>query len=73
MNKKISCCVAGVVDPENLHLVDQKTLTQTLSESKVEFSWDLGNGVTLYCGERYGAPIQLIENSGGELHPIWYS
>lgn len=55
---------------DSLHIVLRETTAQTLNESQIEQSWDLGNDVTVHIGYRNGIPIFVMENSSGELDVI---
>jgi trimethylamine:corrinoid methyltransferase-like protein len=59
---------------EHLHAVDAATCQQTLAESDIEYSVDMG-GFTVHHGTRSGAPIVVAENSNrqpGQLSAVWY-
>jgi len=59
---------------ENFHAVDTDTCKQTMAESRLEYSIDMG-GFTLHHGIRHGAPIIIAEHhnqKADELSGIWF-
>lgn len=59
---------------EHFHAVDIATCKQTLAESVIEYSIDMG-GFTVHHGTRSGAPIVVVENSNqqpDQLSAVWY-
>jgi hypothetical protein len=59
---------------ENFHAVDSYTLKQTMAESQLEYSIDMG-GFTIHHGTRHGAPIIIAEHhnqKADELSGIWF-
>ena len=59
---------------EHFHAVDAATCKQTLAESEIVNSIDMG-GFTLHHGARHGAPIVIAEHheqQADELSGIWY-
>jgi len=60
-----------VNDVSGFYAVDFEVFTQTLGESTIEDSFDMGGGVEIKHGRRYGLPIWLMDNPGGELYGIW--
>ncbi|WP_295997173.1 hypothetical protein [Rugamonas sp.] len=59
---------------ENFHAVDAYTCKQTMAESRLEYSIDMG-GFTLHHGTRHGAPIIIAEHlnqKADELSGIWF-
>ena len=46
---------------ENFHAVDADTLKQTMAESHLEYSIDMG-AFTVHHGTRHGAPIIIAEH-----------
>lgn len=59
---------------ENFHAVDADTCKQTLAESHIEYSIEMG-AFTIHHGIRHGAPIIVSEHhnqKADELSGIWY-
>jgi hypothetical protein len=59
---------------EHFHAVDAATCKQTMAESHLEYSIDMG-GFTLHHGTRNGAPIVIAEHhnqKADELSGIWF-
>lgn len=59
---------------EHFHAVDADTCKQTMAESQLEYSIDMG-GFTLHHGTRYGAPIIIAQHhnqQADELSGIWF-
>lgn len=59
---------------EQFHAVDANTCKQTMAESHLEYSIDMG-GFTLHHGTRHGAPIIIAEHhnqKANELSGIWF-
>lgn len=59
---------------EHFHAVNAATLQQTLAESQLEYSIDMG-GFSLHHGLHFGALIVIAENhsqAADALHGIWY-
>ncbi|WP_426174236.1 hypothetical protein [Massilia sp. TWR1-2-2] len=59
---------------EHFHAVDLATVTQTMTESQLEYSIDMG-GFTVHHGTRHGVPIIIAEHhnqKADELSGIWY-
>ncbi len=52
------------------YAVTHEVFIQTLNESAISFTQDMGNGVVIHHGTREGAPIWLMENPAG-LNAIW--
>ncbi|MHA4870069.1 hypothetical protein ACXZ1M_20475 [Duganella sp. PWIR1] len=64
----------SLLSAQHFHAVDTATLRQTLAESQLEYSIDMG-GFTVHHGTRYGAPIVIAENHGDvadALHGVWF-
>jgi len=60
---------------EHLHLVDAATVQQTISESEIEYSVDIGRGIVIHHGFRFGGQIviaELVDQKYDELAAIWY-
>ena len=57
--------------PVGFHAVNFEVFCQTLEESKVTFSIDMGGGVAIHHGTRYGDPVWLMDNPSGNLYGIW--
>lgn len=59
---------------EHFHAVDANTCKQTMAESQLEYSIDMG-GFTVHHGTRHGTPIIISEHhnqEADELSGIWY-
>lgn len=56
--------------PVGFHAVKFEVFCQTLEESAVTYSIDMG-GVAIHYGTRYGSPIWLMDNPMGSLYGIW--
>ena len=59
---------------EHLYSVDAAVCRQTLAESDIEYSFDMGC-FTIHHGMRYGAPIVIAElhnQNANELSAVWY-
>jgi hypothetical protein len=59
---------------EHFHAVDAATCKQTMAESHLEYSIDMG-GFTLHHGTRFSAPIIIAEHhsqKADELSGIWF-
>ena len=59
---------------ENFHAVDAAACKQTMAESRLEYSIDMG-GFTLHHGTRHGAPIIIAQHhnqKADELSGIWF-
>lgn len=57
---------------ETFHAANFEVFCQTMDESNITFSIDMGGGVVIHHGTRYGAPIWLMDNPLGELYGVWY-
>ena len=60
---------------EHFHAVDTETARQTIAESRLDYSIDMGR-FTIHHGTRYGAPIVIAEHNNqqaDELSGVWYS
>lgn len=60
---------------EAFSCVNAETMQQTISESNLTYSIDLGRGFTVHHGTRDGAPIVIVECEGqkpDELSCIWF-
>lgn len=44
---------------------------QTLSESEITTSFEMGGGIAIHHGTRNGDPIWLMDNPMGKLYGIW--
>jgi hypothetical protein len=64
--------MSDIMDLENLAVVSNDIIEQTLAESIIDFETDLGNGVFLAHGTRDGAPIVILGNPGGEFGAVYY-
>lgn len=59
---------------EHFHAVDAATCQQTLAESVIEYSIDMG-GFTVHHGTRDGAQIVVVEHNDqqpDQLSAVWY-
>jgi hypothetical protein len=56
--------------PSGFYAVPFDTYTETLAESSISYSIDMG-AVTIHHGTRQGQPIWLMDNPGGKLYGIW--
>lgn len=59
---------------EHFHAVDAETIQQTIKESQLEYSIEMGAFV-IHHGTRYGAPIVIAEHNNqqaDELSGIWF-
>ncbi len=59
---------------EHLYAVDSATCKQTIAESHIEYSIDMG-GMTVHHGTRYGSRIVILEHhnqQADELSGIWF-
>jgi len=59
---------------EHFHAVDAETARQTIAESTLKYSIDMG-GFTVHHGTRDGAPIIIVEHHDqqpDQLSGIWY-
>jgi len=59
---------------EYLHAVDAATCQQTLAESVIDYSIDMGR-YTVHHGTREGAPIVVVEHHDqqpDQLSAVWY-
>lgn len=58
----------------NFHAVDLATVMQTLAESEIQYSIDMGC-FTVHHGIRFGAPIVIAEHHSqkpDELSGVWF-
>lgn len=62
----------NLMHSETFHAVNFDTFCQTMEESDMTFSIDMGGGVVIHHGTRYGAPICLMDNPLGDLYGVWY-
>jgi hypothetical protein len=61
-------------EPEHFHAVDAETVRQTIEESNLDYSVDMGAFV-VHHGTRYGIPILIAEHNNqqaDELSGIWF-
>jgi hypothetical protein len=59
---------------EHFHAVDAATCKQTIDESEIQYSIDMGS-FTVHHGTREGTPIVIAEHNkqhADELSGIWY-
>jgi hypothetical protein len=60
---------------EHFHAVDTETVRQTIAESRIEYSIDMGK-FTVYHGTRFSAPIVIVEHHDqqtNQLSAIWFN
>jgi hypothetical protein len=60
---------------EALHCVDAETVKQTIAESRITHSIDLGRGFAVLHGTRDGLPIVIVEcqnQNSDELSCVWF-
>lgn len=61
--------------PDAFYCVDAETTKQTIAESKITHSIDLGRSFTIHHGTRDGLPIVIFQCEGqklSELSCVWY-
>ncbi|WP_041359460.1 hypothetical protein [Methylotenera versatilis] len=58
-------------DTSGFYTVNFETFTQTLEESTIEESYEMGGGVAIYYGTRNGSPVWLMDNPLGKLYGVW--
>jgi hypothetical protein len=61
---------SDINSPSGFYPVKFETFAETLDESKISYSIDMG-AVTLHYGTRHGLPIWLMDNPLGTLYGIW--
>ena len=57
------------------HCVNAETVQQTIAESKITHSIDLGRGFVIHHGTRDGLPVIVVEcenQTPTELSAIWF-
>ena len=59
-----------VNSPSGFYAVDFETFADTLNESKITYTLDMGS-VTIHHGTREGSQIWLLDNPCGVLYGIW--
>jgi hypothetical protein len=67
--------VPQLLSIEHFHAVDAATCKQTIAESQLEYSIDMGI-FTVHHGTRCGSPIVIAEHhnqKADELSGIWYA
>lgn len=62
----------NLMHPETFYAANFEVFCQTMDESNITFSIDMGGGVVIHHGTRYGVPIWLMDNPLGELYGVWY-
>lgn len=55
----------------HLHVVDSAALVQTLQESQISCSWEVGR-LLVHHGMRDELPIVIVESTGEAAHLVWY-
>lgn len=58
-------------DTSGFYAVNFETFAQTLEESKIEASYEMGGGVAIHHGTRNGSPVWLMDNPLGDLYGVW--
>ncbi|UUZ64272.1 hypothetical protein LP417_03520 [Polaromonas sp. P1-6] len=61
---------------EHLYCTDAEATQQTISESDLTYSIDLGRGFTVHHGTRDGLPIVVVEcqdQKADELSCVWFN
>jgi len=51
--------------------VNFEAFAQTLDESVIEESFEMGGGVAIHHGTRNGSPVWLMDNPLGKLYGVW--
>lgn len=64
--------MSDIMDIENLHVVGNDIIEQTLAESSIGYEIDLGGGVFLAHGMRDGERIVILGNPAGEFGAVYY-
>jgi len=62
-------------NPEDFYALDAKMVKQTISESVLQSSIDMG-AFTVHHGTRFGQPIVIAEHhdqKSDELSAVWYA
>lgn len=53
------------------YAVNFEVFAQTLEESEIIESIEMGGGVAIHHGTRNGNPVWLMDNACGKLYGIW--
>lgn len=64
----------GPLTSEHFHAVDAATCKQTMAESELEYSIEMG-AFTVHHGTRYGTPIIIVQHHNQKadaLSGIWF-
>lgn len=64
----------NLLSAEHFHAVGAEITQQTIEESQIEYSVDMG-GFTIHYATRNGAPIVIVEQhnqKANQLSGIWY-
>ncbi len=64
--------MSDIMDLENLHVVGNDIIEETLAESTIGYEIDLGNGVFLAHGLRDGERVVILANPNGEFGAVYY-
>lgn len=60
---------------EHFHPVDAATCKQTMAESDLDYSIQMGDTFSIHHGTRYGSPIVIVEHHDQQapgLSGVWY-
>lgn len=57
--------------PDCFYAIDLEILDQSIGESEILHEMEMGGGVVIYHGTRYGRPVWLMKNPQG-LCAAWY-
>ncbi|HCY61429.1 MAG TPA: hypothetical protein DHV59_01015 [Oxalobacteraceae bacterium] len=57
--------------PDCFYAITPEIVKQTIEESEILHTVEMGGGVTIHCGIRFGRPVWLMENPNG-LSAAWY-
>jgi hypothetical protein len=65
--------MSDIMDIENLHIVGNDIIKETLAESTIGYEIDLGNGAFLAHGMRHGERIVILGNPAGTFGAVYYN
>lgn len=60
-----------ITSASGFYAVAFEVFSQALEESIIQHSIDMGAGVVIHYGDRYGMPIWLLDNPFGKLYGVW--
>jgi hypothetical protein len=63
--------ITDVSNTSGFYAVNFEDFAQTLEESKIEASYEMGGGVAIHYGTRNGSPVWLMDNPLGKLYGVW--